>query len=84
MELPMDGFLDGQQPETAVVCGTATRRAPIDQGNAFDTVFVSLAARQRAKARVKGAVFKEIADLDVFDAFYGCGHSWFAEPRVSN
>jgi len=74
MKLPMDGFLDGQNPETTMIRGATTRPAPIDQGNAFDPIFVSFTASQRAKARVEGAIFKEVANLDVFDGLYGRGH----------
>jgi len=79
MKLPMDRFLDGQNPETTMIRGTAARSAPIDQRNAFNPILVSLTASQRAKAGVEGAIFEEVANHDVFDGLYGRGHNLIAE-----
>jgi hypothetical protein len=76
MKSPMDCFLDGQNSEITMIRGAAPRRSPIYQGNALDAVFVSIAASQRVKARVKRAIFKEIANLGIYDELYGRGHNY--------
>lgn len=74
VELPVKRFFDGKNAEAAMLRGTTTWAAAVDQGDAFDSVFIVRIASQHTYAWMKRTVFEKIADLNLPNGFDELGH----------